>query len=390
MQSTSNMATDVDLRDKIEAAIHPWSNSSNKPPFAAGELIVMALVLHNEALTLRSIMRWLATSFRYYDTLVFSSFWENLRYDNYSRAQRRATAKTADEFKKEFEKTLNSYEFPVAKLRDQTGEDRLSISIAAAQIHLAERFGVEPQGTFPFLDLPPEIRSIIYEMVASYPQSGLILESDGLNKIEIRADTRDFSTSFSMPSSQSPSSSLTVNPHQTIFSLLRASKQINEEFMSCFFNLNTFRFRGLSSLLLVSKRIPQFQTQHLRHIAFKYNLHEGHIATEAFKWIASLDGLQRLDIHMDEGEWRLNQYPSDTSIDLFRVAGVHTLRKIRGLKEVNFHGNCANAAAILKSEMELPAKPKKAVVQKRKAGAVSQGERKQPARAVKAAKTAGN
>ena len=263
-----------------------------------------------------------------------------------------------------------------------------SMSLSAARICLAERIGVQRKGSFAFLRLPPELRDIFYTMVAACPPSGLVLHPSGPDKIEVSAATRNFSDPFSMLCTQGRWPELVLNPLSTIFNLSLVNKQIYEEFTPYFFQINTFQFAGVSCISVVSQTLPSSHAQNIRHVTFKYHPFDADSATEAFKWLASLENLQKLDVHIDEAAWKAD-YRSSEAINLLKLPGLFTLRKLRGLK-VNFHGNCPEIAAVLKAEMEQPPKAPRSAPRKRKGKELTLGERKQPARAAKARKTVGS
>ena len=64
-----------DLCTRIQAAIKPWTTSKKKPPYSAEQLIAMALLSVDSALSVEDICVWLLETFEYYRKLIVHSFW---------------------------------------------------------------------------------------------------------------------------------------------------------------------------------------------------------------------------------------------------------------------------------------------------------------------------
>ena len=226
------------------------------------------------------------------------------------------------------------------------------------------------EDAFPFLRLPAGIRMIIYEMALAFPRSGLSLE-----RTKLLAVTRDFGTPFSCTlwegywnGGQDRRDRVLHNrPIGDVLALLRVNKQFYQEAVASFYSINTFVCSGVAQLRTILKRVG-VRRAYITHITFRYERDESGRAEEAFRLLASLKRLRRLNIKMNERQWSTVLRPKGNGCrgrdaDLLKIPGIQVLCGIRGIAEVVFEGECARIAAFLKPEME---KPRKAG-QKRKA-----------------------
>ena len=110
---------------------------------------------------------------------------------------------------------------------------------------------------------------------------------------------------------------------------------------------------------------------HIGHIAFTYNAHDADDGPKAFRLLHEIQHLNRLDITIDKKEW-LKEHPK--LADVSQVPGLGVLRKLRGLRTVNFHGDCKNIERRLGPEMIQPNAKTKATT-----GAKGKGRKKRNA-----------
>ena len=290
------MAFEVSLRDQIEAAIKPWKTSRIKPPYSVDELIVMALVLRDKPTTVHRLIKWFGKTSRYYDDLVYVYFSRGLEP---GRTQSMQVSK-ATSFMRTLREAFHKYQLPVTRHEsDLVEEESYSVKTQEARLYLAKHFGSQRGNTFPFLQLPAELRTCIYELVASYPKSGLFVQLENPSRLIIRTATREFNKPISLSFGGRYGASLTVASLQDMLSLAQTNKQIYREFLPVFLSINTFCFNSVYNLRDASKGITESHSRHLSHIAFTYEPWERKLATETFKWLASLPNLRKLDIRID-------------------------------------------------------------------------------------------
>lgn len=381
-----------DFKDKVQRLVQQWSDSEEEPPFSCHELIAMALVLHNGPMDREDITKWIFSAFGYYRSLALEILWDHVT-DSY------ACDKSDDAvgFYQDFELVFLEFELPVT----QTDSDDIDVymkwhdgiayemTTAATQIVLRDVIPESRQGTFPFFDLPPELRNDIYGMVLRYPLSGLLL--NGTCDREFNCATRDYSRSYSYElwdEKQSHGDELQRIFHREILNLLLVNKQMREEAMPIFYDLNTFILWGVKQVLHLQSLAPARQG-HLRHIVLWYHYMAGEglglkFGPQAFEILQSLPNLRKLEIHMDEEQF-FNHRKSKYGVfhTAQTIPGLSLLPKLSEKAEITFDGDCPTVATHWKSEIEKHTKAPEPKQKKRKL--VGSG-RKQPARTAKALK----
>ena len=136
-------ATRTELRERAEDIIRLWRLSSDKSPFSGVDLFTMALLHNDEPMNENKVAEWVRKSFSYYSELRY--------YDAaFIRDGGRQVELPATQ--------------PARKFFANPNED-WHLVIAEARIYLQTRFEPKPGGSFPFLELPPELRNRVYEMV---------------------------------------------------------------------------------------------------------------------------------------------------------------------------------------------------------------------------------
>ena len=368
------MEPTTDLRAEIKALIEPWADSVEEPPFRQKQLIMMALALHEQPLRSRQILEWMVSTFDYYKATVCAAFWEE--FHPLGNRSPPALTESNDEktFMAEQYMALQDYDFPIIETSDDdTRESYWSTTTATARIYLQELLATEPKGAFRFVDLPPELRTKIYEMALRYPPSGLRFTYGRYYhdpSADIAALTRDFSVKFSMTRWTHPSDTLTVCTLPNTLRLLLVNKQMFEEAVYCFYSVNSFWCPETQDFSQLLRALAPTRRQHLRHIAFHYTPF-GMMSPplDAFNILASLPQLKRLGIFLDEsycekkedGVYLFSEEKPDPRDDIenFNVPCLHILRKMRRRTEITFEGECSRIAACFKAETEAEEKASK-------------------------------
>ena len=138
------------LQSKIRAAIMPWRMSTEEPPFTLGQLIVMALVLRNGQMTIEDLVAWLVRTFKYYSLEVKRQM-EVLKPTDFGYKTTLAGKLRLASQQFSLPVTISQTPLPIRT-------PILETSIPPAQIYLQRALNLEPEGSFPFLRLPPELR----------------------------------------------------------------------------------------------------------------------------------------------------------------------------------------------------------------------------------------
>ena len=348
----------VELYDEAEAAIKRWGGSGRKPPFSSTQLAAIALLVNRRPMTGDEIVRWIKETFKHYENV-----WErDTRYFMSVTTIIQAPPTQSELQLESIEEGLQHYDLPARESPgDRALQEIYTLAEAEASIYLRKCFEGNSQGTFPFFKLPPELRETIYQMVFGFPPSGLMTGFRYRSfEVTLKTITKDFScpSSFqaSDPQRYNIADQFTLPPLKSILAPLLVNKQVFAEAVSCFYRTNTFYFYDIEDLHQTLSNLPPSRRQHLGHIAFRYRPVDARRAAAAFKVLATVKHLRRLDIQIDEGFWMTNYGPLvKGKIDILRIPGMGTLRKMRGLREVVVHG-CDRVDVLLNAEMKKPSR----------------------------------
>ncbi len=147
----------------------------------------------------------------------------------------------------------------------------------------------------------------------------------------------------------------TRNMSETFAPLLVCRQMYNEAGAIFYYNTR-FYCESLKDLIVFLERVPANKRKFITTIATSLDecayYHTTTPAT-AFRLLAELPGLKRLDIRIDEQEWLEDQGPDASSLDM---PGIKELREVK-VDEVDFHGTCPIIEAAIKGDMLKP-KPK--------------------------------
>ena len=222
-----------------------------------------------------------------------------------------------------------------------------------ARVYLEHTLCQERSGTFPFLDLPAELRNKIYDMVLQYPVSGILLAPH--EPQTFYTTTKDLSTPFSTEKSVHQLrwrlSKLYEQPIQKSLSLLLVNKQTFTEAFPSFYRNNVFHFRTTQHAYEVLQRMPSYRRQHISQLAVHYDPDDPATASRLCSYFTSMPKLQKLYLYIEESRWLRRRTASTSTVDILQAPATASLRKVR-IQEVVFMGNCPIIAANLKAEME--------------------------------------
>ncbi|KAK3714210.1 hypothetical protein LTR37_008012 [Vermiconidia calcicola] len=150
--------------------------------------------------------------------------------------------------------------------------------------------------------------------------------------------------------------------------------------MPIFYRINQFVLPCLAQLDDFLSKVAPRSRKHVRHISVTYcidgtggcgdEFQDGCDASAAFTSLAKLEGLEKLDLRIQENKW-FARGASTMYASISTLPGLAQLGLVRGLKEVNFCGPCPNVERLVRADM---LKPKIGTTiagwKKRKAGAV--------------------
>ena len=313
------------------------------------------------------------TTFLYYGETVCTSVWVTELYPSNPDSSLENREYDMFELRDELDRALTTFDLPIIKIGgNYSTEACYSTSTEEARLYLATLIMPQPPGIFPFFELPPELRTKIYEMVMRYPISGLgvsVFKDYGSeygrnHSRHFETITRDHFRNLSVPLWRKVENPVDVRDLPRSMNILLINKQALDEAVHCLYAINTFVARSISSLDGMMRMLATSRQQYLRHIGLVYRLHE--YDKNDNNWIrvpsilasvANLSGLRKLSIDIEEsqflrekmGIWQIE----DDSIDTYIIPGLSQLRKVRHRVEIVFEGDCPNVAAAFAAE-EVP------------------------------------
>lgn len=383
-----NPQPDSELTTKIEAVLNGFRRSSDKPPMSLEEIAV-AIIAINQEMTLVELQRHILTAFKYYNNASVEG--------SITRGYRGSII--ISNFNTTFDTLLRRFDLPIDVYRyesddeDDDDNDELRVSPCAAQIflhkHLTDRKMEKKKTPFPFLKLPAEIRLQIYGHCLGLPKSGVCVRQAQRHekKKEIVVRSKDFDAELQISDWKDVPAANGVrarwdnyefrNRHDGTFkcqklrthlALLSVNKEISNEAMPVFYSINSFVCSDLFHLEDFLATLAPERREQLRHISFFYTKTTHSKAAKAFKMLGEIEKLKRLDIVIDEADFvGLTKGKGERMFpDMLKLPGFHTLRSMRAVKTVQFHGRCDTIRAALQSwvvdneiKAEPPKKPKK-------------------------------
>lgn len=332
-------------RTRVKSRIEACASNPERPEFKTDELVLMSLLMADRPLSVRDIAAWTIHTFNYYARAAA----ECLFGDKYE-------AETFGRFEEDLRATIASCELPIT--RDEETDTQYAGHFAVNSFTAAVLLGVAhgdqqlrrlTEKPLRFFDLPPEIRDKIYAHVFDYPKTGLV-------------PTRSFgyydSTYFEACSdAQVPSAdpwldgSVTLRRRyelrhsdirtwtaKDILSCLGTSRQFCNEAASVFYGATRFHFPTFREITIMLPLLHVERRKLISNVSLKWG-GMGDCPTKAgLEALASLPNLKTLTLQIDEATWVSNfrETGKKKYASMSQMPGLRALRKIRGLKFVDF------------------------------------------------------
>ncbi|KAK5711746.1 hypothetical protein LTR15_012341 [Elasticomyces elasticus] len=358
------------LGEQIASAIKPWQRDHGEPLFSDRDLLVLALASLGQPSTTREACKWIFQKFPYYREVTFLMCWD-------------AEEHGCNGYMGEFKVALNTFDtaFNVVGRGDDV---KYTVSTAAIYEVLNGLSTGPSHGECLFFKLPAELRNTIYEMVFSYPRSGLRCPRDGpyegfglltldMHAMADQADRWDESDSHLPQYFHDPGDlGLRTASVQELLSPLLTCRQFFHEAMPVFYQINSFHFSSCSVLDSQLSALTLSRRKHIHHVSARATYEDDPKAIRsAFKQLAKMETLRTLNLRLDEETWlsrskhgQIKKYAQVTS-----YPGLAQLRNARGLHQVMLRG-APKIEALIKFDMLSPKtgkSPKRTTGRQRKA-----------------------
>ncbi len=378
------------FREEIYRLIAKHNEHDKEPPFSPSEMVVMAGVCSSEpSLSIQDCLEWIISTFGYYRDQALSSYaeamWNDIGVIVRSNPIKHF-GKGFDDWRAPLQRTNHASVMVLYTKNDMS--DQFEVNAAQARIYLRRWLEPERQGHFRFLNLPAELRNRIYAMVFAMPASGVCIHPDETRLVEreidivIGSDDRD-------PWADTQVETIKGPPLAELLALLRVNKQIYQEAMPYFFEINRFCARTIHEVsFLLCDLVPArlaclnsvyMHSGHDRHRTFRYADGSDIINfNRAVHKLGEHSQLEKLEVVLDDNSWfnlpiALRKAYGRTSkfTKAQQLPWIHDLVRAAAKAETFvINGDCPMIRAYLENEVKKAKEgvllPPKANVRKRK------------------------
>jgi hypothetical protein len=372
----------IDLKAEVEAAVKPYASDTTKPPISVAELMVMAWVCRKNddlAVSDEQISDWIFLTFGYYHQIALKELHRHANQEFHSPRWSSLPCRTPFlHFIRQRVFQLERLDFPLSIKKDHEDEQVFQSTTASSRQFLRRILKAELPSFSRFFQLPPELRMMVYEEVFQVDENCWLQYDD--EEFNPQYGTCQFRLSVSP---NRPKGSLVLNctkqlntkmRHEKfrawatestsqILALLCANRQIFEEAMPVFYNINTFAvpdIHGLSDMLLHcgARRRPFFTSIAFRFTPSYGTARDGPKASiKAFDLLKDVKCLRSLKVCVSDNDFLKG--PGAKFVARYssvgRIPGIRLLSEVRVLK-LDTGSNCPLIDAYLRPKMLKPSK----------------------------------
>ncbi|KAK5700598.1 hypothetical protein LTR97_005115 [Elasticomyces elasticus] len=328
------------LMAEIEVAIGEYTASeSRKPPYSTPELVVMAAVCGNEIeVTEESVLRWTTATFPYYTRAALDDYITN----RFTHTQT-SYLKKAESCVPGIKAALESYDLPLrTTVLHEVDEFGLTYHRAGVQVLLSParvflRSVLEPtrQGTFRFLELPPELRNAVYENLFIFDKHGFTVRyASNIMYLESREfEEYDAKISTDAGNAYTNIQRATAPPLAITLATLCTCKQVYDEAMPYFYRDNRIRFDDLGDFATWINRLAPSRLEQLGNLSLDIHiLHDDQYkdVNSALKALTATKRLRRLELSLFDGDHAWMKM----SARLRRIMGVTRSRTFTKVEQI--------------------------------------------------------
>lgn len=342
----------------------PYRDTELSPPLSDAEIIAMILLFIGRPLTFAKLLGYTFNRFNYFAQLVGV-----LVGGRPSNSRRTVVERFSD--------ALRQYDLPISctnneyHMNETEGLFFLRKWCSSMPCGLFRTNYIKDQ-PFRFLDLPREVRDMIYEMVFGLPRSGIRINRtpniwDQGRKDRVTVMTRDLNQQFSFSEwlQAAPNVSvkkgrgrylLHLTPLSDLLKLLVVNKQLYKEAMPVFYATNHFRCLSLDEFRYFLVAVPDRCRAHIRHVSFRYDWERCVLGPDIMSRMSSMRRLNKLQISfkIEESKKQFNRNKNKTSdgsklySSPLSYPGIRELAKITTLNTVELQGDCEAIATGLR------------------------------------------
>ncbi|PPJ50750.1 hypothetical protein CBER1_08124 [Cercospora berteroae] len=305
-QASSNTPVSVDseiqptpgalsMKNQVLKLIEPWrDNADEEPPFTAGELMVIFLVLHDfEPQTLKTIHEENLLTFKFHGQAACEAYVRHQSSKNRTSASR--FFYTLEDLTDALYNTLKTFECPLTRTSD--GDDdtygvKYTISPSLARLYLRDHLDPTRQSVFHFMGLPAELREKIYKMLLVFPQPGLTHADRPQQEVKREPSLSKLGLTSHAHKEESPRpylqetvhNSIAIEPLKKVLAILGVSRQIRDEALPIFYGRNAFQFASIEHLWQASRKMTHQTLDRIQelHIVVDGRWYRKH-STKAFR-----------------------------------------------------------------------------------------------------------
>lgn len=326
----TELSKKLDLRKDIAKLIAPWQKDGCKPPFSVIEMALFAIIMnYSPRLDVHDIRAWIVENFKYYSLRAVKTYCEQMHEAKHADLDR------PDEVIEGFPAPLFHFNLDTPLLlrrplvvtkypSEKSYKQKFTTTADAARVFLRERLEPARKGTFKFLDLSPELRNRIYEMVFKMPEPGIIMHLDGGLAVPLRSQsyTGKPHEGLFLAVEDEDCSMLKVGPLNDLLALLRTNKQVYAEAITQFYGINTFNFRDLEEAANELAKVPKSTMAHMRslHIDMAYPVYDDINQLEVVAKLLQHLSLKKLVLSFeDKNNWPIGNWVEEYADELRRL-----------------------------------------------------------------------
>ncbi|KAF2160152.1 hypothetical protein M409DRAFT_29447 [Zasmidium cellare ATCC 36951] len=326
------------LRIEIEHLVAPYLYAAERPPFTATTLIAMAVICSSyEYVSTKQILSWIVRRFYYYKMLAIDEYSPEVAA--YVDTNQPTDLEMLIDGSYE---AFHSYDNPLQVREERTKYKSVyiySIKPNHARVYLSGLLAPPCKSPFRLLDLPPELRVRIYELVLHFHDSEIVTRWQPGHKFGLSTLSSHIAENDEHWHDQTIRQKNLATLPEDVDALLVSCRRVRHEARPIFFGTNCFSF----PLEYTYLNLQQFYTQELaflKKLSIRMRgyrpLYTHRYLNQATKALEQLTALDECTFYIDDTFW----VDSDDEDPV--LARYEDLEEFRGLVAVAARGKKVN------------------------------------------------